>query len=415
MKRIVSRLALLACVTAVPAFAAGAEVEQAKSYFQAGAQAYDAGQFAAAIQAFEQAYALAPREAIVFSIAQAYKRQYYVDRNPANLQTAIQRFKEYLVKVPQGGRSADAAQALSELEAKATAAGITGAATGQPAPARVATRLMIYSRTKGARVSIDGKALEELPCSPEVAPGKHRIRVVAEGRYEEERDVTALDGVAVPLDIPMRDKPAELTVVTEAGVELTIDGRFLGTTPLTAPIEVPAGTHLVAASKNGRQPHADEIDVRRGEKRELRVELRSTGQRTASYVVFVAGAGALVTGGVFAAMALGEQKDAQNIHTVAARENIPGGQVDAYNAATATRDRWRTGAGIAFGSAAVLGLAGTVLYAFDHPTMQLATRRERGPGEGGGQESEPTSPSMELSATPMVGPGYAGGNLGLRF
>ena len=42
-----------------------------------------------AVQAFEQAWALAPRPAIIFSMAQALRRQYFVDRKQENLDRAI--------------------------------------------------------------------------------------------------------------------------------------------------------------------------------------------------------------------------------------------------------------------------------------------------------------------------------------
>src|SRR5262249_49982115 len=58
------------------------DVEQAKNYFNAGATAYAAGQFVAAAQAFDQAYKLAPRPAILFSMAQAERRQYVIDSRP---------------------------------------------------------------------------------------------------------------------------------------------------------------------------------------------------------------------------------------------------------------------------------------------------------------------------------------------
>ncbi len=46
------------------------EVQQA---FDAGARAYESGQFEAAIQAFDQAYAISPREGLLFSLAQAHR------------------------------------------------------------------------------------------------------------------------------------------------------------------------------------------------------------------------------------------------------------------------------------------------------------------------------------------------------
>ena len=48
------------------------KMAEAKSYFEAGAKAFDAGDFETAIQAFTQAYKIVPRDNLVFSIAQAH-------------------------------------------------------------------------------------------------------------------------------------------------------------------------------------------------------------------------------------------------------------------------------------------------------------------------------------------------------
>ena len=97
-------------------FAEDASVASAREYFRAGAQAYSVGEYGAAIQAFEQAYALAPRPAVLFSIAQAERRQYFLVRDQQHLRRAIDMFRQYLEEETQTARKADAVQALSELE-----------------------------------------------------------------------------------------------------------------------------------------------------------------------------------------------------------------------------------------------------------------------------------------------------------
>lgn len=77
---VLATLVSASVLTAAPASAD--DVEQAKTLFNAGAQAFNVGKFSAAIQAFDAAYALAPRPAILFSLAQAQRRQYFVDRSP---------------------------------------------------------------------------------------------------------------------------------------------------------------------------------------------------------------------------------------------------------------------------------------------------------------------------------------------
>ena len=182
--------------------------DQGKTLFNAGASAYAAGQFNAAIQAFDESYRLSPRPGVLFSIAQAYRRQYYVDKRPEHLKSAIQYYRDYLTKVSEGGRRADAAQALSELEPLAERLGTSPAApSASPAAPPPETRLMVSSPTRGATVSVDkGKAVEA-PLITEIKPGKHALHLTAEGYFDEDREINALAGGVAALDIALRDLP----------------------------------------------------------------------------------------------------------------------------------------------------------------------------------------------------------------
>jgi hypothetical protein len=53
------------------------------------------------------------------------------------------------------------------------------------------------------------------------------------------------------------------------GVEIAVDDRVTGTTPLAAPLHVNAGSHRVTAGKAGYAPATKTIDVRAGERLEL--------------------------------------------------------------------------------------------------------------------------------------------------
>src|SRR5690349_5735933 len=65
------------------------KMAEAKSYFEAGAKAFDAGDFETAIQAFTQAYKIVPRDNLVFSIAQAHRRQYVATGDDIHAKAAI--------------------------------------------------------------------------------------------------------------------------------------------------------------------------------------------------------------------------------------------------------------------------------------------------------------------------------------
>src|SRR6187399_1040248 len=86
-------------------------MSDAKNFFKAGAAAYTAGDYLAAIQALDAAYRLTPLPGVAFSLAQAERRQYFVSREPAHLVRAIELYRVYLKQVASGGRRADATDA----------------------------------------------------------------------------------------------------------------------------------------------------------------------------------------------------------------------------------------------------------------------------------------------------------------
>jgi len=406
------------------AWAQGGSVKEARTYFNAGAQAYEAGQFLAAIQAFERAYELAPRDAIVFTIGQAFRRQYYIDKNPAHLQAAIDRYRDYLRRVPEGGRRADAAQGLAELEPSAArfaeaaaAAGEEGAAPATPAPTAMArqTRVMVTSPTEGASISLDGKPPASLPLIAQVEKGQHKVVLTAPGYFDEVREVQAAEGGILALDLVLREKPGVLDIEVEPDAEISIDGRLVGVSPLSSPLELPAGRHLVAVMKNGREGHSVEVKLERGKRQRLDVELDSTGQRIASSVLFVTSATALVTGGVFTVLAVGQENKAKDIDAETETGTISRDRLIEYNDTLNRRNNYRTASIVSFGASVALGATGFLLYSFDRPSLRNVSGREQLPSAPEEKPKPTSEPSMDLTASPVWSPEMTGAAILGRF
>jgi tetratricopeptide (TPR) repeat protein len=402
MRNVVATLATVAVLFASSAAHADA-LEQAKTLFNAGAQAYAAGQFPAAIQAFEESYRLAPKPAILFSAAQAYRRQYYVDKQRSHLSSAIAGYRKYLELVPQGGRRADAVEALAELEPLAAK---LGADTSAPAPegqgsaAKAPTRLMVSSPTKDAEVLLDGKPVGEMPLIEEVAPGRHGITVRAPGHFDEERELLAVEGNLVALDVTLRERPARLDVASEAGADVYVDGRPMGTLPLSAPLELAPGTHLVAVTLSGHTTYSSELTLARGETRKVAAPLGRTGQRVASYVLLGVGTAGAIAGGVFAGLAYRQQSAAEEVLDAQSRGNISRAQLDDYDAATLARDDLRRGSAIALAGALAVGGTGILLYAFDSPVIDVRPARSDQPKAA--PSDKPREDPLDLAATPVL-------------
>lgn len=403
-------------LAAGPARAQAGAIEQAKTLFDAGAEAYEAGNFPAAIHAFESAYKLAPRPGIVFSMAQAHRRQYSIDKRPEHLRAAIQSYREYIGRVEQGGRRGEAAQALAELEPMAERL------EKMPEPPKAApetkpeTRLMILSKVRGASIAVDGGKVQSMPLFSEVKPGKHTLHVSAEGYFPEDREVDAREGLVVTLDVPLREMPGRLAVSGPSGAQLILDERFVRALPLPKPLEVAAGRHLVAVTKNGHKAFAEEIELQRGEARAVPVDLAMTGQRVGSYALLTAGAAGFATSVVLGILAASKQDAAKEIieRRDSTNGSAPADDLVTYNKALSARDDLRRASSVAAAAGALVGTTGLLLFIFDQPVINAS----RPGGADKPKAPAPSSPRempMEMSAAPIAVPGFYGASLYGRF
>ncbi len=362
--------AMAACAILAVAHAAAAQTaagdadtDRAKGLYAAGASAYAAGNFGAAVQALSQAYAIAPRSTVLFSLAQAERQLYTIERRVSLLRDAISHYRTYVQETPLGGRRTDAVEVLGELESEAahlaTDSGKTEAAHAAP------TRLMISAQATGALVAIDGVEHEESPVIEETRPGPHVVVTRAPGYFEDTRTVTSIEGSLVAIDVTLQERPARLALNLDDGTEAVLDGKSIGTAPIQT-LEIPAGTHLVGFSRVGRVPELKTFTAQRGGAVSFTVALPLTTQRQVSYGVLGAGGLALASGLVATVVTLVAQGDALGVRSAAAQGNISQAQLDSYNDAVDRRDGWRTAAFVSFGAGSVLVLVGALLYGVDH-------------------------------------------------
>lgn len=385
-------------------------LEQARTYFNVGARAYAAGQFIDAVKAFQEAYKLTPRSGLLFSMAQAYRKQYYLDKKAEHLRAAIKYYRKYLERVPKGGRRADVADALAELEPLADKLQDRAAPEVRPR-AQPSTGIMVSSPTPGVQIALDGQAAGKLPFVSDVKPGKHHIVLTASGYKPYERDISVLEGSVVPLDVALRDKPGTLRVRAPAGAHVSIDGREVGSAPLQA-IQLAPGRHFIAVTENGREPFSRDVDLGRGRTVTLDAKLPGTTQRTVAWLMLGAGAAAVVGGGVLALAAYRKQSDAQNILDRRQTQNISASDRDAYAGLVTARDRFRAASALTFGAGLAVAATGTVLFIFDEPRVHARRGLERVPGT---PKQPQAAPTMEISAAPVFAPGAAGAAVSGRF
>jgi hypothetical protein len=400
------RLAAIAAVTLALLLGAAAPAradnrEEAEKLFRTGEAAFTAGNYVVAAQAFEEAYAQLSLPAIAFSTAQAYRLQYFVDKQPSRLKRAIDLYRLYVEQTPSGGRRDDAVASLAELEPilGRIEAEMQGTVQAQIITATT-TQLVVTSNVEGATATIDGVS-GKVPFVREVTPGEHEITVEAEGFFPRTQKSLAVEGRLLPIEMELTEQPAQVTVRSVGGARISIDGRPEGTTPLAGPLDVQAGRHFVTVSRRGRQPWAREITVARGEALALDAGLERTGQRKAAYVVLGAGALTGLGAGVAGLLALGADGKASDLEDKRQREGLTQEELRSYEKHKDSRDSRLTATWVLLGTAGVCALAGSMMMLFDNPSAEMAPMRS--------DDAKPAEKrGMPIAVTPVVSPDLAG-------
>jgi tetratricopeptide (TPR) repeat protein len=375
LRRLIVLLALL--LAPPPLFAQSPEDRaEARRYFDAGNEAYQAGQYAVAARAFEEAYRLAPLSEITFSTAQAYRLAYYQEpqRDRELLRRALALYQRYLEEAPQGKRRSHATmhiEAIERLLGPETPSENDAEASEEPRPKEPkppATELLVTSRAPGARGRIGSSELFDLPFSLAVSPGKHRVTVQAPGHEPTSVEWLAIENRLVVAQVQLEPKPAKLRVLAPEGAQIAVNTRSVGIAPLAAPLEVPPGESVVRVSLRGRLPLTRQERIERGQI--VTVDARDldvTDQRVAAHWT-LAGAGLLALAGTTTAvLAVAAQNRVQAYDESRTREPKTPGELADRNSDFEARDNLRTASIVLFGSALVVGATGALLWWVDTP------------------------------------------------
>ena len=407
MKRAVLCLALCASSLPRPAFCQPPTTfERAKDSFKAGAAAYAAGDYLAAIQALDAAYQLTPLPAIAFSLGQAERRQYFVDHSRPHLDRAVSLFRHYIDIAPGGSRRADALDALSQLEPLAASQPKSSAtATQRPPETERRTRVLITSEAPGARLSLDGAPAVVSPLIREAEPGKHYVTVAAPGFHATQRELTAIAGELVLTQVSLRERPSLLSIWTSPNAELYVDGSYTSPGGDGVLLQLSSGKHRLAVAQNGHRVAIRELTLERGKAQTVRVPLEPTAQRFVSQALFITGGAALGASLVFSALTIQAEGRAEEFLGRRARENVTGPDLYSYNSTILDRDRYRLGAAVCLTASAGLFITGLFLHELDRPNPQLLYRT--GPRLG-----SPSAAPAPARASLQVAPLFYGGALG---
>lgn len=155
------------------------DVEQARADFERGAALYRAGDFRAALAAFEAAQARAPAPQSLFNIARCQERL-------GQLADAVDSYTAYLAAAPDAPDRAAVTSRVRELRARLPLEASLRISVEPPAP-----------------VAVDGEPAGTSPVSVRLTPGTHRVRAAQDGYQPLEREVELAPGGRVQLELSL--------------------------------------------------------------------------------------------------------------------------------------------------------------------------------------------------------------------
>lgn len=391
--------AVAAGAAARPAAAGSSKRDRARRLFQSGERAYDAGRYRLAAQAFEASFRLLPLPAIAFSAAQAYRLEYFADKDPRRLKRAVELYRIYVKMVKHGGRRPGAVEDLAELEPILQRVQASKGAVADVAITHHTT-LYVSSQVDGATGAFDGGAAQSLPFSVEVKPGMHTITVRAKGYFPMTRHASVLAGHSDSVDFELKPKPALVSLSTEDGADVAVDGRPVGRAPFSRPLALSAGTHHVTVTRVGRRPFVRDLHVTRAQALSLRAPLATTTQRRISYWVLGAAAASLTAAGVTGALAFAADRHAASLESTREHSSLTAAQFADYQATRSRRDSRLHETYALAGIGVALAAGGAALFFLDHPRPEMAPPAGVGPAGPGGPN---------VSVVPMAGPAGTAG------
>jgi len=391
--------------------------ETAGNLFDAGAEAYDAGQYLIAAEAFLKAHALLKSPALQFSAAQAYRRQYLVDSSPDALRRAVRLYRDYIREDASGQRREEAISALADLvplEArlrKKNVAALVAPAplptppvvasgkptTEKPAPIPIPvpgstppenppapdplldemeepipepprkTRVLISAKPTAAEVSIDGGAFVHVPAVVEIKAGPHKVQTKAAGYFDEEFQIDAVENELVARHVLLRPKPGRLSVQGLSGSSLSLDGQLRAVLPLERPLDLEPGEHFVSIMRAGRVSYTKTITIDRDKDETVRAEMAMTNQRIGAWSTFAIGFMGAAATGILGGLTWNKDAVASNLDTQRQAGTMSTAEMTTYNDALVARNSLATATAITGGASALVLLTSVGLFLTDNP------------------------------------------------
>jgi hypothetical protein len=215
------------------ATAAGQDAKsQAKAAFERAVAAEHKKDWRTAIEEFQSAYDLSPHADVLYNIAVDFERL-------EEFRDAATYYRRYLDEMDDAPDRAKVEKLIRKLRER---------------PGEVT----ITSDPSGAEVAIDGRVVGKTPWTGPLT-GAHQVAITGPGGTRDE-DLVVEYGEPKQLDVTLAAKTGMLSVQSNvAGAQITVDGTYVGVTPLDVPLT--AGPHRVLVASPGWASYERPIEV----------------------------------------------------------------------------------------------------------------------------------------------------------
>jgi hypothetical protein len=284
----------------LPGFAQAGDVAQAQDLSRRAAKAYKAKQYQEALDLFSRANKLVPHPNLDINIGRSHEKLGHPEQAMLHCRLALQ-------SPDAPPRTKKAARACVE----------------RVEPQLKAPNWYISSTPPGGELRIDGALMGRTPWRGPVPAGRRQIDVVMEGFTPANRTIIAERGK--PGSAALVLSPAKVGGVVSldslpSGASVTMDGEFVGTTPIVGFI-VPAGRHDLSLSMVGYESQRLTLAVADGVPLQRTISMLTAADRLAqgrrpqwpAWTMMGAGLVAIGVGAVFGVQAIDSRGEADKL------------------------------------------------------------------------------------------------------
>lgn len=252
-----------------------AVLAEARTLFDQGITAADAGRYADAVTAFERSQSLRSSPVVLHNLAMAY-------RGVGRLQDAVSAFERYLQNPGPRATPANIAEMQRNLEA---------------VRAEI-PQLRFAVQPASATVQLDGRVIADRAVPLSLDPGRHVVEVNADDHrsFRVEFDLQRAERRLVEATLEQLPTDGRIAIDSNvANARIAVDDTFVGTQ--LASVTATPGEHTVVVTAPGYRPLRRTVQVgRHGVSRVTMVLQRTPGLPTWAIVSIVAGSVVAVAG-----------------------------------------------------------------------------------------------------------------------